>query len=123
MTFVSSFLQPWLTFLADDPALRALQIGMLAVAMLLIFLVFYATRDILQRTQSFPLMLLCIVLVALLPGLGFLIYLLIRPSRTLRDRENEEILLQIFDDLRKSGKREQVRKAEKSSKTPKESLF
>lgn len=82
-----SFAEPWLLFLADDPVLRMLQLGMLLLGGVVIFLVFYTTRDILLRTHSFLYMFVAIVLVALLPVLGFFLYLLIRPARTLRERE------------------------------------
>ena len=84
---IQSFLEPWLLFLADDPMLRLLQGSMLLVGALVIFLVFFTTRDILLRTNSFLYMFVCILLVAALPIVGFLLYLLIRPARTLKERE------------------------------------
>lgn len=62
---------------------------MLGAACIVIFLVLFTTRDILLRSQSFLLQIFCIVLVAVLPVAGFLIYLLIRPSRTLAMRRLE----------------------------------
>lgn len=83
---VQKALEPWLLFLADDPMLRALQGGLLLLGFLVIFTVFFATRDILLRTQSFLLMFFCIILVAFLPIVGFFLYLLIRPSQTIAER-------------------------------------
>lgn len=86
---LQSFFDPFLLFLSSDPLLRAAQGGLLAVGFIVIFLVFYVTRDILLRTHSFWYTAFCIVLTALLPGVGFLLYLLIRPARTIRERELE----------------------------------
>lgn len=78
--------------------LRMLQIAMMAVGALMIFFVFFATRDILLRTESFAYMFFCIVLVAAVPVVGFLLYLLIRPSRTLSERRTEALLLYLTKD-------------------------
>jgi hypothetical protein len=97
-------LDPWLLFLAGDPVLRALQGVLLLLGVIVIFTVFYATRDILLRTHSFPVMLLSIVLVAFLPIVGFFLYLLVRPARTisqrLTDSRTEEIYSAITKDAR-----------------------
>lgn len=91
------FLEPWLLILADDPVLRALQGGLVFLGIVVVFLVFYATRDILLRTRSFPAMLGSIILVAFLPFVGFFLYLLFRPARTIvqreTDRKVDEILM------------------------------
>lgn len=101
---LQQFLEPWLLILADDPVLRALQGGLLFLGVIVVFLVFYATRDILLRTRSFPVMLGSIVLVAFLPVVGFFLYLLLRPARTIAQRETdrriEEILHCIQQDPR-----------------------
>lgn len=92
---LQSFFQPWLVFLANDPALRMLQCGMLLLGLAVIFLVFFTTRDILLRTHSFLYMFFSILLVAALPVAGFLLYLLIRPPRTLKEREMEDMLREL----------------------------
>lgn len=79
----------FLTLLADDPTLRLIQGGLLLLGIFIIFLLFFALRDILLRTHSFLYQIVCILLVALLPGVGFLVYLLIRPARTLKQRETD----------------------------------
>jgi ABC-type nickel/cobalt efflux system permease component RcnA len=71
------------------PSVAALQIGLAAGALLLVFFVLFATRDILLRADSFLYQLACIVLVAALPVVGFLLYLLIRPARTRKQRQLE----------------------------------
>lgn len=55
---------------------------MIVAGFIVAYLVLFATRDILLRTHSFGIQVLCILLVALLPVLGFLLYLLVRPSKT-----------------------------------------
>lgn len=99
LTSLQSFFDPFLLFLSADPLLRALQGGLLFIGCVVIFLVFFATRDILLRTHSFWYMAFCIVLTALLPGIGFLIYLLIRPVRTIREREQEEQVRSLTEKL------------------------
>lgn len=89
---LQSFFDPLLLFLSGDPLLRMMQGGMLLVGFIVIFLVFFVTRDILLRTHSFWYTAFSIVLTAALPIVGFLLYLLIRPTRTLREREQEELL-------------------------------
>jgi len=92
LTSLQSFFDPFLLFLSEDPLLRAMQGGLAFIGAVVIFLVFYATRDILLRTHSFWYMAFCIVLVAMLPVAGFLLYVLIRPTRTIREREQEALL-------------------------------
>lgn len=95
MQFLASFqslLDPFLLFLSEDPLLRMMQGGLLLAGAIVIFLVFYVTRDILLRTHSFWYMAFSIILTALLPVVGFLLYLLIRPARTIREREQEALL-------------------------------
>jgi ABC-type nickel/cobalt efflux system permease component RcnA len=74
---------------AANPSLVAMQLCMVAVGVLLVYLVLYATRDILLRTHSFFYQIAVIILVAVLPVVGFLLYLLIRPSMTNRQRKLE----------------------------------
>lgn len=66
-----------------------MQICMVVVGVLLVYLVLYATRDILLRTHSFVFQVFVIILVSLLPVLGFLLYMLIRPATTNRQRKLE----------------------------------
>lgn len=92
---VQQYFQPWLVLLSDDPGLRLMQGAMILAGAIAIFLVFYATRDILLRTHSFAYMFFCILLVAVVPVIGFLIYVLIRPPRTIKQREMEEMLIRL----------------------------
>lgn len=112
--FLQTLLEPWLLFLAEDPTLRMLQMGMILLGTIVIFLVFFTTRDILLRTNSFFYMFVCIILVAVLPIVGFFLYLLIRPARTLKERDLEEMLRMLLQDdgRRKQGKRQKAAQKE-----------
>lgn len=83
-------------FLAADPAVLAVQLLMISAALLVVFFVLYTTRDILLRTHSFLYQVFCIVLVAVLPLVGFLIYLLIRPARTIADRRLDRNIAEVL---------------------------
>jgi hypothetical protein len=101
MNSVLSFLDPWLVILADDPFLRSFQLTLLGIGLLDVFLIFFATRDIMQRTTKFPFMIATILLVSLLPGVGFLLYMLVRPATTIRERELEEMVRELLDEKAK----------------------
>lgn len=89
-------MQIFLSLLTDNPMIRALQLSLLGAAAVAIYLVFFATRDILLRTRSFAYQIICILLVAVLPVIGFFLYLLIRPARTLKEREIEKLLKKVL---------------------------
>lgn len=82
-----------------SPLASALQAGIILGASLLIFLIFYATRDVLLRSRSLVLQVLSILLVACFPVVGFLLYLLIRPARTVREKEMERAMQQMHKDI------------------------
>lgn len=84
---LQAFLDSAFTFVSEDPVLRGIQALLACGAFTLVFLVFFVTRDILLRSRSLLLQLGCVLLVALLPVVGFLLYLLVRPARTVRERE------------------------------------
>ncbi len=86
-------------FLATDPSVLALQLLMISGAFLVVFLVLFTTRDVLLRTHSFFLQILCILLVAVLPIFGFFLYLLVRPPRTLSERMMDRKLSEILHRL------------------------
>lgn len=79
-----------------DPLIRSFQIGLGVFAALLVFLVFYATRDVLKRSGSLTFQLFSIVMVAALPVVGFLLYLLIRPTETQRTKQMEKNVEEIL---------------------------
>ena len=80
------------TFISTDSTARFMQGLLVAGAFVVLFFLLFTVRDILQRTRSFFYQAFCILLVAFLPGLGFLLYLLLRPSRTINEREMEVII-------------------------------
>ncbi|HVW66777.1 MAG TPA: hypothetical protein VHA78_03525 [Candidatus Peribacteraceae bacterium] len=92
--FPSTFsLAPVTQFFLDNPGLRAAQTGLVVLGIIVLFLLFFALRDILLRTRSFWYQFICIVIVTLFPVVGFLVYLLIRPARTIKQRELESMIL------------------------------
>jgi len=105
-----TFLEPWLLFLVEDPNLLLLQGLMLLVGLIVIFLVFFTTRDILLRTHSFWYMFFSIVLVAFAPVIGFLLYLLIRPARTVKEREMEVMVKEVWQDHQRMKKQKEKQK-------------
>jgi hypothetical protein len=80
---------------ASDPILLVSQLGIVLLACFLIFLLFFALRDILHRSHSLAYQFLSILLVAALPFVGFGVYLLIRPNRTVQQRKTDAMV----DDL------------------------
>ena len=83
----SSVLGSATAFFSANPSVLLMQSLMIIAASFVVFLVLFATRDILVRSSSFLLQIFCILLVAVLPVIGFLLYLLIRPSRTIADKK------------------------------------
>lgn len=83
------------SLLSEDPATRMLQGGVILGSAVSVYLLFFATRDVLLRSSSLLVQLLCIVLVAALPIVGFFLYLLLRPASTLRVREMERLLREL----------------------------
>jgi TRAP-type C4-dicarboxylate transport system permease small subunit len=78
---------PLIQFLSENPMLSLVQLALLCAAFAAVYLVFYATRDVLLRSESLAFQILCIVLTAALPIAGFFLYLLIRPAETLRQKK------------------------------------
>ncbi len=91
----------FLTFLQSLPSLASTNTNvspvLLGLIVLDVYLIFYVTRDALLRIRPFFPQLLCILLVAALPGVGFLLYILVRPARLIKERELEEMLLELLD--------------------------
>lgn len=92
MNIFSVFLESFSSFFSADPSILLVQSLMVAAAFLIIFLVLFSMRDILLRTHSFAYQIFCILIVAAFPIVGFCVYLLIRPSTTLRERALEHKL-------------------------------
>lgn len=96
MDFLSPVLESASSFLAADPAVLFMQLLTVGGATVIVFLVLFATRDVILRSHSFLFQTFCILLVAILPVFGFLIYLLIRPSRTIAERRMEHKISEIL---------------------------
>lgn len=118
LTIVQSYVEPWMLFVAEDPMLRLIQILMLLLGSVLIFFVFFTTRDILLRTESSIFMFFCILLVAAFPLVGFLLYLLIRPQRTLKERNLERMVQELFDARQTTTKAAPKSRAKKKDSSP-----
>jgi NADH:ubiquinone oxidoreductase subunit 6 (subunit J) len=91
-----SLVQSLLFFLSDDPALRLLQVVLLALSITIVFLVFWTVRDVLQRCDAFWQQLLWVVLVAFVPLVGFLLYVLLRPTTTRWQRRQTHLLRELL---------------------------
>jgi len=79
-------------FFALFPAFDANQALVVGVSFILLYFLFFALRDIFLRTHSSLYQIACILLVATLPVVGFLLYFLVRPARTIKEREIGEML-------------------------------
>lgn len=102
-------------FLATDPTVLAVQVLMASAAFIVVFLVLFVTRDVLLRSNSFLFQAFCILLTALLPVVGFFLYVLIRPSRTIAERAMHRDIIALLSKLSPTKKAEQA-KHEKPSK-------
>ena len=100
---LQNILGPSLAFVSFDPLIRGAQLVLGILASVLIFLVFWTTRDILSRTRSLLYQLLCILLVAVLPIVGFFLYLLIRPTRSLAQKDLEATLQEVIELVKSRG--------------------
>ena len=96
------------SLLAEQPFLRLLQVGLLILGILEMFILFWTTRDSLLRSESLIFQFFSLAMVAVLPVVGFLLYLLIRPSRTLREQRLEQMLTELLRS-HKRGEREKHR--------------
>lgn len=73
----------WAIVFAESPVVRSVQAALVCVAAIHIYVVLYVLRDVFLRTRSTALQIGYLLMVGLLPGVGFLIYLLLRPAETL----------------------------------------
>ena len=112
LTSLLSILAESFSWLSDDPVLQVVQVLLIFLAAILIFFVFFTTRDILLRSHSLVYQVGSIALVALIPVIGFLIYLLIRPQRTIRQRELEQKVEEMWQTLHGESKEESEEKKE-----------
>lgn len=102
----------------DNPVVQAIQYSLMALAALHVFIVFWATRDALRRTHSLVYQIVSILLVAALPVVGFFAYLLIRPSRTLSERNMEKTLEEILRNMSSERKQTNEPTKKRINETP-----
>lgn len=86
MNFLALAFPSLTQFFSADPSVFLVQILLLSLGLVVVFLVLFTTRDVLLRYDSFIAQVLCILLVAILPLFGFLLYVLIRPSMTTAEK-------------------------------------
>lgn len=91
-----SFSAGFLTGLFPSDPVSWLRAGIIAIAAVLIYLLLFTLRDILLRTRSFWYQFFCVLLVGCLPVLGFFLYLLIRPARTVKERQTDAMLRELM---------------------------
>ncbi len=83
---LSTALTAAMTNAADHPLTTIVQVSLTTISVLFVFLILYTTRDILLRSRSLTAQIASVLLVSLLPLVGFLLYLLLRPARTISER-------------------------------------
>lgn len=110
MDFFTPFLENVAAFFSSNPAAFAIQLSLVSAASVLIYMVAYTTRDIILRTNSFLAQAACILMVAALPVVGFFLYTLVRPARTIAERRLEQKVTELL--VRMS----QIRKADQQPK-------
>lgn len=102
-----------------NPYMIGMQAALLFSGALVVFLVLFTTRDIILRSDSFLFQVLCITLVAGLPLLGFLLYLLFRPSTTLSERAlRHDISVLLARPQHQSVQQKKPEKQQKKSPSP-----
>lgn len=97
---LSSIAGSFSSFVLENPGLRLTQGAVVLLAIIDLYLLFYTLRDVLLRTRSLAAQFFAVLLVAALPILGFLLYLLVRPARLAKQRELEELLLAMLEQRR-----------------------
>jgi hypothetical protein len=81
----------WLN-LVTSPSLKTLQLAIVTyVGLLWLSIVIWVTRDAISRTNSLIFQVFAILLNIVFPLLGILLYLIIRPGKTVLERYYEEL--------------------------------
>ncbi len=107
MDFLTPFIENVAAFFSSNPAAFAIQLSLVSAASVLIFMVAYATRDIILRTNSLLAQAACILMVAALPVVGFFLYMLVRPARTISERRLEQKVTELLVRMSQIRKNEQ----------------
>ncbi|TSC79405.1 MAG: hypothetical protein G01um101425_685 [Candidatus Peregrinibacteria bacterium Gr01-1014_25] len=101
MVDAASLLEQFVFTISSNPVVFWLQASIAFAGAAAVYLLFYTVRDILLRTRSLPYQLGCIALVAAVPVAGFFLYLLVRPARTVKERQLEKLLKDVLAGERK----------------------
>lgn len=84
--------------------------AMMCFGAVLVYIIFYTTKDVFARSESFLFMFFALLLVTAIPLLGFALYILIRPSsRTLERKMYAK--LQIIEEQLHSAERKHLPQA------------
>jgi hypothetical protein len=94
--FLQQLLDDALLALSADPIVLSLQAAIAVAGGVAVYLLAYTVRDVILRTRSIVYQLACILLVAALPIIGFFLYVLIRPARTVKERQMERMLKEVL---------------------------
>lgn len=113
--FLQQLWQVPFSLFAEQPVLRFVQAGLLILGFLEVFILFWTTRDILLRSESLAAQFFSLATVVVFPIAGFLLYLLMRPSRTLRERRLEQMLAELLRHQKKGDRDRQKPKKDRGS--------
>lgn len=94
--FLQQLLDDALLAFSADPIVLSLQAAIALAGVVAVYLLAYTVRDVILRTRSIVYQLGCILLVAALPIAGFFLYLLVRPARTVKERQMERMLKEVL---------------------------
>ena len=95
---MNEFVKPLIDFFTSGGFSLVLKSILFYLAILWIAIIIWVTKDINNRTRNIALQTLCILLVIVLtPIFGLLIYLIVRPVKTLSEQYYEETELEILN--------------------------
>lgn len=94
-------------------------LSLVYLGILWVALIAWVTRDVLARSKNFLFQAISVLLVLTLNIFGLVIYLLVRPRKTLNEKLFERLELQAFmEELQKNRERGNIKAPEKKQKTP-----
>ena len=103
----------------SSPSFKTLELGVVIyLGVLWLSIIIWVTRDAINRSSSLLFQVMAILLNIIFPVLGILLYLIIRPGKTIQERYYEElehqlILESIGEKEKASPKRKTVKKLSK----------
>jgi hypothetical protein len=117
MSWIASTFSAFASLLSPDGSVRFVQLGLVAVGCVAAYCVFFTVRDALLRSRSLLFHIASLLLVTALPIIGFFVYLLVRPARTVKERETDSMLREL---LARNAKEAAAQKMTKPPKPAKE---